>query len=55
MITKERTVDCAEKFLQCYKDEEICIGECDGCKNDFPENWLDEVLPSALHWLKQDT
>lgn len=54
MITKERTIDCVEKFLRCYTDKELCDGWCDRCKHDFSENWLDEVLPSALYWLKEN-
>ena len=53
MMTKERTINCVEKFLQCYTNKDLCMGECDGCKNDFSENWIDEVLPSALYWLRE--
>lgn len=50
MLSKERTIGCMRKFLKC--DSNTCLGDCEDCENNFQEDWMCDVLPSALIWLK---
>lgn len=53
MLSKERTIECMEKFLRCECNH-CWRMDCDECENNFSESWIYDVLPSALMWLKEN-
>lgn len=53
MLSKERTIECLEKYFNC--DSNTCLRrDCDGCENDYPEDFKEDVLTSALIYLKEE-